>query len=100
MVVVGWGGGGGFRCITVFSLAEAEAVTIEKADDKNHKQWPPPEIKKIKEGKISIENSLRYQLCLLHDKRNLCSSHQLLQSSSFSWPQHIVFSCCNIYTLY
>ena len=24
---MGWGGGGGFRCITEFSLAEAEAVT-------------------------------------------------------------------------
>ena len=27
-VVVGGGGVGGFRCITEFSLAEAEAVTI------------------------------------------------------------------------
>ena len=27
---MGWGGwGGGFRCITEFSLAEAEAVTID-----------------------------------------------------------------------
>ena len=29
---MGWGGGGGFRCITVFSLAEAEAVTIRRKE--------------------------------------------------------------------